>query len=219
MEIERFGAADRGWARDALALACRLHAAHRRQREPYSNHLLRVTIRILSHYRVTNPDVAYVALLHDAVEDHAVGLAPGGARQAALAVLVGRFGNRTAALVAAVTNPCWEPGRDEHERYSEHVLAGLAASPWARVIKASDFTDNAVGIIQLIGPKLARLARKYGPLVPALRELILRPDTPLTADVKDAIASQLDAAQERFAAIRHSQHSTSQLPGTPPVFC
>ena len=36
MEIERFGAADRGWARDALALACRLHAAHRRQREPYA---------------------------------------------------------------------------------------------------------------------------------------------------------------------------------------
>jgi hypothetical protein len=153
------------------------------------------------------------------VEDHAAGLAPGGARQAALAVLVGRFGNRTAALVAAVTNPCWEPGRDEHERYSEHVLASLAASPWARVIKASDFTDNAVGIIHLTGPKLARLARKYGPLVPALRELILRPDTPLTADVKDAIAGQLDAAQERFAAIRHSQHSTSQLPGTPPVFC
>jgi len=38
MEIERFGAADRGRARDALALACRLHAADRRQREPYANH-------------------------------------------------------------------------------------------------------------------------------------------------------------------------------------
>ena len=38
MEFERFGAADRGRARDALALACRLHAADRRQREPYANH-------------------------------------------------------------------------------------------------------------------------------------------------------------------------------------
>ncbi len=55
-------------------------------------------------------------------------------------------------------------------------------------------------------PKLARLARKYGPLVPTLRELILRPDTPLEADVKDMIADQLDAAQGRFAAIAHSPH-------------
>ena len=68
-------------------------------------------------------------------------------------------------------------GRDEHEQYREHVLTSLAASPWARVIKASDFTGNAVGIIHLTGPKLPKLAGKYGPLVPALRELILRPDT------------------------------------------
>jgi hypothetical protein len=91
--------------------------------------------------------VACAALLHDAVEDHAVALAPGGGRQDALAVLAGRFGDRTAALVAAVTYPGWEPGRDQHEQYREHVTASLAASPWARVIKASDFTDNAVGII------------------------------------------------------------------------
>ena len=221
MEIERFGAADRDRARDALALAGRLHAADRRQREPYANHLLRVAIRILSHYRVTDPDVACAALLHDAVEDHAAGLAPGGTRSAALAVLAGRFGGRTAALVAAVTNPGWQPGRDNHEQYREHVLASLHASPWARVIKASDFTDNAVGIIHLTGPKLAKLAAKYAPLVPALRELILRPDTPLETDVKDMIAAQFDAARERFAAIRPGppgNSGTSQLRGGPPVF-
>ena len=167
-----------------------------------------MAIRIVSHYRVTDPDVACAALLHDAVEDHAAGIAPGG-RQAALAVLAGRFGERTAALVAAVTNPGWEPGREEHEQYREHVLASLAASPWARVIKASDFTDNAVGIIHTTGPKLSRLARKYGPLVPALRELILRPNTPLDADVKGLIVGQLDAARERFAAIGHSHHGDS----------
>jgi hypothetical protein len=31
------------------------------------------------------------------------------------------------------------------------------------VIKASDFTDNAVGIIHTTGPKLSRLAQKYSP--------------------------------------------------------
>jgi HD domain len=215
MEIAAFPAADRRRAADALALTSRLHAGDRRQREPYANHLLRVTIRILSHYRVADPDVACAALLHDAVEDHAADIAPGG-RQAALAVLAGRFGDRTAALVAAVTNPEWEPGRDEHEQYREHVLASLAATPWARVIKASDFTGNAVGIIHTTGPRLSKLASKYGPLVPALRELILRPDTPLEADVKDMIASQLDAAQARFAAIGHGHHDGSGR-GQPPV--
>ena len=153
------------------------------------------TIRILVHYWVADPDVACAALLHNAVEDHAADIAPGG-RQTAW-----RFGQRTAALVAAVTNPEWQPGRDEHEQYCGHVLASLRASPWARVIKASDFTDNAVGIIHTTGQKLSKLASKYGPLVPALRELIARPDTPLEADVKDMIAGQLDAAQARFTAI------------------
>ena len=62
MEIAQFPAAGRGRAQDALALASRLHAADRRQREPYGNHLLRVAIRILSHYQVTDPDVACAAL-------------------------------------------------------------------------------------------------------------------------------------------------------------
>ena len=204
MEIARFSPADQGRATDALALASRLHVADRRQHEPYASHLLRVTIRILSHYRVSDPDVACAAILHDAVEDHAASIAPGG-RAAALAVLAGQFGVRTAELVAAVTNPGWEPGRDEHEQYREHVLASLAASPWARVIKASDFTDNAMGITHTTGPRLSKLASKYSPLVPALRELILRPDTPLGNDVKDMIASQLDAAQDRFAMIWHGR--------------
>ena len=50
MEIARFPPAGAG-RRRALEIS-RLHAPDRRQREPYVNHLLRVTIRILSHYRV-----------------------------------------------------------------------------------------------------------------------------------------------------------------------
>jgi hypothetical protein len=53
---------------------------------------------------------------------------PGGDRQAALAVLAGRFGDRTAALVAAVTNSGWEPGRDEHEDGD----SGISQVPGAR---------------------------------------------------------------------------------------
>jgi len=138
--------------------------------------------------------VACTALLHDAVEDHAEDIAPGGTRQNAFTVLASRFGARTADLVAAVTNPVYEPGRDEHEQYRERVAASLAASPWARIVKASDLADNAVGLFHTTGPKLSKLAAKYRPLLPVLRELILRPDTPLAAGVKAMIAAQLDNA-------------------------
>jgi hypothetical protein len=145
--------------------------------------------------------VACAALLHDSVEDHADDLAPGDTRQAAVAVLASQFGDRTAELVAAVTNPVYQPGRDEHEQYREHVVASLQASPWARVIKLSDFTDNAIGLFHTTGPKLPKLAAKYRPLVPVLRELVLRPDTPLEPGVKHMIAGKLDNAEDRFSVI------------------
>jgi hypothetical protein len=47
--------------------------------------------------------------------------------------------------------------------------------------------------------------------VPTLRELILSPDTPLENDVKDMIAAQLDAAEDRFAAIRHGRRGDSAI--------
>jgi hypothetical protein len=199
-EIADLPAADRRRVDLACTFMSLVHADDRRQREPYANHPLRVAIRILSHYRVRDPDVACAALLHDTVEDHAADFAAG-TPQGALRALARMFGARTAVLVEAVTNPTWEPGRDRDEQYREHVAASLEACPWARVIKASDFTDNAVGLFHTSGPKLARLAGKYRPLGPVLRELILRPDTPLDPGVKDKIAAQLDDAEDRFAAI------------------
>ena len=202
LEIAAFPEEDRQRIERALELAARLHAADRRQREPYLNHLLRVAIRIISHYRITDPDVICAALLHDAAEDHAAGLAPGGGQPEAIAAIAARFGSRTAELVAAVTNPMDNgPGGDSRQRYRDHVAASLATSPWARVIKMSDFTDNGVGLIHTTGPMVGKLAAKYAPLVPVLRELIARPDTPLDDDVKAHIFDQLDRAAQRFAAI------------------
>jgi hypothetical protein len=210
LEIASWPEADRARLERALDLATRLHAGDRRDREPYLNHLLRVAIRIISHYGVHDPDVICAALLHDAVEDHPDELSALGVQEgvvppgetAALAVLAAEFGPRVAELVAAVTNPAYAPDRDAHDQYREHVAESLAASPWARVIKASDFTDNGVGLIHTTGPRLATLAAKYAPLVPVLRDLIARPDTPLGAAVKEHILAQLDRAADRFAAIR-----------------
>ncbi|WP_203684581.1 HD domain-containing protein, partial [Actinoplanes siamensis] len=180
----------------------------RRVREPYLNHLLRVAIRIIRYYAVRDVDVLVAALLHDAVEDHPAelaGLAPdtpyAKSTEAALAVLALRFNPRVADLVRSVTNPAYDPDRDRHEQYREHVAESLARDPWARIIKISDFTDNGVGVIHTTLDKAHRSAIKYRPLVPTLRELIGRPDTPLSTQAKEHILDQLDLAEERFAAI------------------
>jgi HD domain len=209
-EVASFSEQDQRRLKRALDLVGRLHADDRREREPYVNHLLRVAIRIMSHYRVRDTDVICAALLHDAVEDHPAELAAsvpgqdGGAgddQAAALTALTAQFGTRVAELVAAVTNPPYAPERDAHEQYREHVADSLRRSPWARVIKASDFTDNGAGLIHSTGARLGKLAGKYAPLVPVLRELIERSDTPLDAAAKERILAQLDRAAERFAAL------------------
>jgi hypothetical protein len=212
IEARAFPEADQDRIARALALASRLHSADRRQREPYVNHLLRVAIRIASHYGVRDAEVVCAALLHDAVEDHAADLTPNSGRPEALAVLAGEFGTRVAELVASVTNPPHEPGLDRHEHYRQHVAASLEASPWARIIKTSDFTDNGVGLIHTTGPKMDRLAAKYAPLVPVLRELIGRPDTPLSDEVKQHILNQLSRAADRFAAVRSEDERTDVAP-------
>lgn len=208
-QIADFEPADRATLEDALALASELHRDDRRTREPYLNHPLRTTILILCYYHVRDVDVLVAALLHDAVEDHPDVLAAdapvdatvGDMTAAALAELARRYNQRVADLVAAVTNPAPEPGRDRFEQYRQHVAESLTANPWARVIKVSDFTDNGVGLIHTDPSRHVRLATKYAPLVPLFRDLVGRPDTPLTDDVKRHILGQLDSAERRFAAI------------------
>lgn len=208
LELESFPDADRETLTEALDLAATLHSGDRRVREPYLNHLLRVAIRIIKYYGVRDTDVLVAALLHDAVEDHPdeLGGVPADtpypeATEAALAVLAHRFNCRVADLVRSVTNPEYDPARDRHEQYREHVAENLDRDPWARVIKISDFTDNGVGVIHTTLEKAFRAATKYRPLVPTLRELVGRPDTPLSTSAKEHILDQLDLAEERFAAI------------------
>ncbi|WP_054811480.1 HD domain-containing protein [Nocardia arizonensis] len=189
---------------DALELAAHLHRDDRYGREPYLSHLLRVTIRIVSHYEVRDSDLVVAGLLHDAVEDHPEELAgdrDGDARTAALAALADRFGARVADIVAAVTNPEPDPERDKHEQYRDHIAADLDRAPWARIVKLSDFTDNGVGILYATGPAMTKLATKYRPLTDIYRDLVTRPDTPLAQHVKQRILDQLDRADERFDAI------------------
>jgi hypothetical protein len=212
LEIQRLPAADRRVLADAAGWAAQLHATQRRTREPYLNHLLRVTLRIMCYYHVDDREVLIAGLLHDAVEDQSWAMTgrPTGhgppPREQAFAVLTDRYGPRVTRLVQAVTNPEPNPDIDRTQQYLDHLRTALDAEPWARVIKLSDFTDNGVGIIHTIGPKAHRSALKYTGAVPVLRELLTRSDTPLAAQVKHHIGRQLDLAAHRFAAITGSGH-------------
>src|SRR5260370_17186558 len=131
LEVSARREEDQGRLNQDLDLAARLHAADRREREPYINHLLRVAIRIMSHYGIHDTDVICAALLHDAVEDHAAELANGaeGGRQAPLAVLAARFGPRVAELVAPVTNPEYAPNPPPHVQNPAPLPAPLPPNP------------------------------------------------------------------------------------------
>lgn len=208
LELQELPPDDRQQLEEALELAARLHADDHRIREPSLNHLLRVAIRIMRYYGIRDVDVLMAALLHDTVEDHPAelaGLPESLGHQvltdAAIAELARRFNPRVAELVRSVTNPEYDPERDKHEQYRAHVAESLDRDPWARVIKVSDFTDNGVGVIHTTYDKARSSAIKYRPLVPTLRELVGRADTPLSITAKDHILDQLDLAEERFAAI------------------
>jgi hypothetical protein len=56
-------------------------------------------------------------------------------------------------------------------------------------------------VVHTTPDKARSSAAKYRPLVPKLRELVGRPDTPLSVEAKDHILDQLDLAEARFAAI------------------
>lgn len=63
------------------------------------------------------------------------------------------------------------------------------------------YLNHLLGMIHTVGPKVVSSATKYRPLVPVFRDLVTRPDTPLSAAVKQHILDQLDLAEERFSAI------------------
>ena len=101
-----------------------------------------------------------------------------------------------------MTNPVYAPGSDEDSQYREHVVDQPGHVARGRESsRPADFTDNGVGLIYTTGAKAVRLARKYAPLVPALADLIARPDTPLAGQVKARILGQLGSAADRFDAI------------------
>ncbi len=203
-EVSRFSVEDQHKANQAFLVAYELHKDQHRTREPYINHVVRVATRIMSHYEVDDIDVICAALLHDSVEDHAKALAGDSIddpKTAALATLSTWFNSRVARLVAGVTNPEFNRAT-KNEEYLAHISdLFLDGDPWLGVIKLSDFTDNATGLIYTVGPKVPKLARKYTPAVPVMRLALRSPDFPLAPHVIAHINEQLDLTEERLSLL------------------
>lgn len=192
-------------ANQALIVANQLHFSDQRVREPYVNHVLRVATRMMAHYEVRDPDVIGAGLLHDSVEDHAKDLAAANSvspKQEALATLSQWFNPRVSAIVGGVTNPEFDPAGDKSKQYLAHLeqLVG-AKDPWLLVVKLSDFTDNATGLIYTSGPKVPKLAAKYLPAIPIFRGALERADMPLSPAVVQHISGQLDLTQDRLTQL------------------
>ena len=178
----------------------------------YIEHPLRVCNRLL-RYGVTDQDVLLAAILHDTVEDHAMAIAVdvmGGvprdeqeARLIAMICIRKNYGEGVARIVRGLSNPISADGltvEDAHAEYRAHVEHAIRDTQVA-IVKFSDFEDNAGGLHHNVGPgtkkMVAKLAKKYWPLVPVFSERISRADFApfVPADGRKQMREHIDGAR------------------------
>jgi hypothetical protein len=206
LEEDKLSEEERVLVNKAFELAMRVHAADvRKSNEPTNNHLLRVAIRIIHHYGITDPAIIAAALLHDSVEDHPdlVTGRDGATKDEALAYLSSYMGGEVADLVGAVTNPEWDPDRDKLEQYHEHVRELLSGDNHkAKIIKVSDFTDNSLGLKYLITDDMdlpetvTYRANRYLPIVDDFDAAFNDDRVPISEDVREHILKQIESTRE-----------------------
>ncbi|WP_395640771.1 hypothetical protein [Pseudolysinimonas sp.] len=186
-------------------------------RTAYIEHPLRNAARVL-RWGVDREPIVLACVLHDTVEDHAPALAAvlgaatsdeSTARETVLAYYVDEFGERTSALVRAMSNPLGDDSpADEaakHDLYRQHVLAEIA-DPEVAVCKLADLADNALSLHHTGDgdARTARLARKYAPLLPVFFTRIGEDDVRALLDataIDDLRRALIDGA-ERLGALR-----------------
>lgn len=204
----------------AMQMGLTLHANDERTNGHYDDHLMRVTIRIMDQYGIDDPTIIAGALLHDSIEDHPkdLVLALTGekiddvqeARDRGLELIAHYAGAETADIVAAVSNPILKEGEDKLVVYGNHTEELVLNHPKARVVKLSDFIDNAVGNHHTIGDKQADLDEKYLDQYRIHRMGLFLPDSLIVGPVRDKVLRQLTAAHFRsLARLRLSREQRS----------
>ncbi len=199
----------------ALAVAIDAHDGHMRGPQyPYSTHILRVAIRLLSndHFAIRDqPDLIAAALLHDSVEDrprellaalgcseheltHFDRLDRRDGQLYALDRIEYYFGSTVRQYVESVTNKPSNLSHTREEKYSvyhEHVRRLLVEEPLAGIIKLSDLIDNTAGLKynEKSSEEKKNLAMKYYPLIPDLVQFVEK--STLFVAVREDLLAQL----------------------------
>ena len=208
--LEQVGLANNEQIEWALQFGLMLHANDRRTNGHYTDHLLRVAIRIIERYSITDSSIISAALVHDGPEDHAkeIVLALSGevvedkaeALEKSFELLPAFVGNDTTEILRLVTAP--DLPDDEHKlaAYQEYTWKLITQSPAARVVKLSDFTDNAVGNHYTVGPKRRKLDIKYIDLYQLHRMGLFLPDSLITGEARVYALKQLTRGHARSLA-------------------
>ena len=72
-DLERIELQDNDLIQGSIELAIQLHDGQKRTYESYINHVLRVAIRLIEQFGIRDPEILAAAILHDSVEDQAIG--------------------------------------------------------------------------------------------------------------------------------------------------
>lgn len=209
-ELDRTGLDEQPEVTWALWFGMTLHANDTRTVGHYKDHILRVTLRPLLHYGVIDPTITAGSLLHDSVEDHAFDIVrtltgtnekdEKLARERALELIAAYTTAEVAEIVSVVTNPILDENQDRLVAYYEHTRDVIVPSQKGRVIKLSDFTDNAVGNHYTHATKRERLDRKYRDLYRLHAIGLFQPDSLITGERRDTALRQLHEGHSRTLA-------------------
>jgi len=169
--LEREGFNDNNLVQLSLQLGLALHANDERTNGHYTDHLMRVTLRMLEDFKIRDPNLIAAGPLHDVLEDHprdlVLALTGEKPEKRSIARIIGRdilsrmTNPEVAEIVSIVTNPDIESGQDKVAVYSEHTTDIVINSPKGRVLKLADFGDNAAGNHATVGEKQHKLDEKY----------------------------------------------------------
>lgn len=205
----------------SLALGLDLHKDDRRTYEPYSNHILRVPLRLIDLGVIDRVALA-ASLLHDSIEDHAEELAR---RYANVEILdrdphtIRRLGHEGLQLFAReydalelprivldVSNPILLPGEDKNESYVGHVedlmYEGEEPSP---DLKIGDLFDNMDVPGHLENPRKRRaLDVKQKAIYPLMRHGLSRPDSLMSDEGRERALRMVDELEDRAKRRMHN---------------
>lgn len=202
-ELYKANLSNNSLVQHSLELAFRLHEGDARTYERYNNHLARVTLMLLRVFDVRDPEVIAAGSLHDSVEDHARELAAmetksvpsSERRQRVLAheALSHYESPKVADLVLAVSNPIPKPSESQrvvgYRNHIHHLLT--QAPPEAKIIKVSDFFDNAKAHRAENPNKRRRLDEKQVGVYELFDAAIASRDSLVPANKRDGLRREL----------------------------